>query len=395
MNISISSSESLIDAKALDRVTQAVENATGLPNPFYNDAGLFEIEKQAVFAKNWACLGFASDVPEVGSAKPIDFLGQPLVMIRDKDEGVNVFENTCRHRGMIIVNEAKKTKGILRCPYHSWCYDSKGKLRTTPHVGGAGHNTHEGIKKDELSLNQIRSHEWLGLIFINLDGQAEPFETQHATLLEQWAEFNNRPLYFGGEDSQFTLKVNCNWKLAVENYCESYHLPWIHPGLNSYSRLEDHYNIVEQHQYSGQGTVVYNPTLNDNGLTFPNFDGLSDKWDTGAEYISLFPNVLLGVHRDHTFAIVLEPVTHDQTLEHVAILYTSPDAQGEKFANLRQQNTAMWREIFEEDVFVVEGMQKGRNAANFDGGKFSPIMDPPTHCFHEWVANQFKNHLDK
>ena len=34
-----------------------------------------------------------------------------------------------------------------------------------------------------------------------------------------------------------------NWKLAVENYCESYHLPWVHPGLNSYSRLEDHYHI--------------------------------------------------------------------------------------------------------------------------------------------------------
>jgi hypothetical protein len=49
----------------------------------------------------------------------------------------------------------------------------------------------------------------------------------------------------------------------------------------------------------------------------------------------------------------------------------------------------MWRQVFLEDVFVVEGMQRGRHAAGFDGGKFSPVMDAPTHCFHEWVARQF------
>ena len=52
-------------------------------------------------------------------------------------------------------------------------------------------------------------------------------------------------LHHGGPESSFILDVNSNWKLAVENYSESYHLPWVHPGLNSYSRLQDHYNIVE------------------------------------------------------------------------------------------------------------------------------------------------------
>ena len=39
----------------------------------------------------------------------------------------------------------------------------------------------------------------------------------------------NQEQFHGGEDSKFKLKVKCNWKLAVENYCESYHLPWVHP----------------------------------------------------------------------------------------------------------------------------------------------------------------------
>jgi hypothetical protein len=44
--------------------------------------------------------------------------------------------------------------------------------------------------------------------------------------------------------------------------------------------------------------------------------------------------------------------------------------------------------VFEEDIFVVEGMQAGRAAPGFDGGRFSPAMDGPTHMFHAWVAGR-------
>ena len=67
--------------------------------------------------------------------------------------------------------------------------------------------------------------------------------------------------------------------------------------------------------YAGQGTMVYAPQISDDGRYFPNFDGLSAKWDTGAEYVALFPNVLLGVHRDHYFAIILTPDEPEKTIE--------------------------------------------------------------------------------
>ena len=127
----------------------------------------------------------------------------------------------------------------------------------------------------------------------------------------------------------------------------------------------------------------------DEHRAFSNFDGLSPKWNTGAEYVALFPNVLLGVHRDHTFAILLEPQSHNRTVERVEIFYASEDMCGPEMADLREKNSKMWKDIFIEDIFVVEGMQKGRSASMFDGGKFSPVMDPPTHCFHEWVAGRF------
>jgi len=60
----------------------------------------------------------------------------------------------------------------------------------------------------------------------------------------------------------FKLKAKCNWKFAIENYCESYHLPWVHPGLNTYSKISDHYHIQGlPNRFAGQGTVVYNPRL--------------------------------------------------------------------------------------------------------------------------------------
>jgi choline monooxygenase len=98
----------------------------------------------------------------------------------------------------------------------------------------------------------------------------------------------------------------------------------------------------------------------------------------------------LGAQRDHAFVIVLEPVTHTQTREHIHLYYASPKTD----TALREKNAAQWKVVFEEDIFVVEGMQKGRHAPGFDGGRFSPAMDGPTHCFHDWVATQVASHLD-
>ena len=106
----------------------------------------------------------------------------------------------------------------------------------------------------------------------------------------------------------------------------------------------------------------------------------------------MYPNVLLGVHRDHTFAIVLEPLDQGHTREHIEVFYASEAGIDEAHADLRQTNTRMWKTVFKEDIGVVEGMQRGRSAPQFDGGVFSPVMDNATHCFHQWVANRYLNH---
>lgn len=371
----------------LSLVRQTVAKANGLPNAHYIDQNIYDQEKQALLFSQWAGLAACADVPEAGDAVPLSFLGMPLLLIRDKAQRVRVFQNTCRHRGMILIETAQKIEGAIRCPYHSWCYATDGRLVSTPHVGGAGHNTHEGIDRGALGLVEIHTHVWRGIVWVNINGNAPPFGQAMQDVIQRWAEFN-QPMHHGGPDSRFELEVKCNWKLAVENYCESYHLPWVHPGLNSYSRLEDHYNIEKYGHYSGQGSYVYRQLKGEDGARFPDFQGLSDKWQTAAEYIAVYPNVLLGVHRDHAYAIILLPHGPEKTTEHIHIFYPAGDTD----KSLRAQNTSQWKSIFEEDIFVVEGMQRGRHGIHFDGGRFSPVMDAPTHCFHDWVAARMQSY---
>ncbi|SHH23486.1 aromatic ring-hydroxylating oxygenase subunit alpha [Marivita hallyeonensis] len=376
----------VIDPTLAD-VQKPTAQARGLPNAHYTDPTQFDEERDALFGAGWAGLAVASDVPSPGDAVPITFVGIPLLLIRGRDDVVRVFQNICRHRGMILVEAPRKIEGAIRCPYHSWCYSTQGKLVATPHVGGPGQNAHAEMDRDTLGLIEVRSHIWLDVVWINLSGDAPDFGDAMREVIARWAEFD-QPMVHGGQDSTFNLTVNGNWKLAVENYCESYHLPWVHPGLNSYSRLEDHYNIEIEGTTSGQGTLVYRQLADEAGTTFPDFVGLGEKWDAGAEYLSVFPNVLLGVHRDHAYAIILLPDGPEKTTEYVHIYYASEDTD----ETLRRRNTAQWKVVFEEDIFVVEGMQRGRRAPGFDGGRFSPAMDGPTHCFHRWAAKRLADH---
>lgn len=371
----------------LSSVRRPVSQANGLPNEHYINSDIFDEEKHALLFKKWAGLAVGADVPDPGDAVPITFLGMPLLLIRDRSNQIRVFQNTCRHRGMILVETPQKIEGAIRCPYHSWCYTTDGRLVSTPHVGGPGHNTHKDIDRAMLGLIEIRSHIWRDVVWVNINGKAAPFEQAMRDVIQRWSEFD-QPMYHGGTDSRFELKLKCNWKLAVENFCESYHLPWIHPGLNSYSRLEDHYNIENYGHYSGQGTLVYRQIEGENGARFPDFSGLSEKWQTSAEYISVYPNVLLGVQRDHAFAILLIPDGPENTVEKIHLYYPSNATD----AALRAKNTEQWKGVFKEDVFVVEGMQRGRHGTQFDGGRFSPVMDSPTHCFHDWTAQNVQAH---
>ncbi len=374
----------------LSGVLAPTEAAKGMPNAFYTDPRAYAVERERIFERTWVGVGFGKDVPDAGDVVPVEIMGLPLIVTRDKSRTVRVFHNVCSHRGMRLVTEPAKGKSVLACPYHAWCYGLDGGLRGTPSIGGAGVNELEGFDRKQHGLKEVRSRVWMDTIFVNVSGDAPPFEDRIAPLAARWADFAGRPMFHGGDESSSVLEVACNWKLAVENYCESYHLPWVHPGLNTYSRLEDHYHLRDEDgaAFSGQGSVVYRPIEDQDGTVFPYLTDIDEKWETAGEYIALYPNVLYGAHRDHWFAMLLEPLGHARTRERVEIWYFDETSLEDRYETLRRNNAQQWRVVFQEDIFAVEGMQQGRESPGFQGGVFSKIMDGPTHDFHKWVASR-------
>ena len=184
----------------LTRVKAPIANAKGLPNGCYVNPEMYQQEQDEIFTKGWAAIGFSHDVPEAGWVCPVEFMGQPLLITRNKAGEIQVFENVCRHRGMILVSEHKRLSGPITCIYHAWSYDLDGALRATPHLGGPDIHEHEEVNCASLALNKIDSAVWRNVIFVNLSGDAQPFDDYIAPLAQRWAEFD-QPIYFGGEDS--------------------------------------------------------------------------------------------------------------------------------------------------------------------------------------------------
>jgi choline monooxygenase len=374
----------------LAQVRLPVAQAAGLPNATYLSEACFRHERDAVMGGAWAAIAFTDSIPERAFAQPIDFMGLPLLAVRDRHGTLRVFHNVCSHRGMKLVSEPAEVKGLITCRYHCWSYATNGDLKATPHIGGVEQHHLGGFDNSAHGLKPVRSAVFMGMLFVNLSGDA-PELAEHVAQLRRRAQDllgaqGWQQLHPGSSDARLSLIAHCNWKLAVENYCEAYHLPWVHPELNSYSRLEDHYCFLSDN-FAGQGSRSYRGS-EVAGVHLPRLAAWPPDRMHVAEYPTLYPNVLLGFQADHAFAIILVPEAPDRTREELRIFYVGEGATGDAWRACRAATLSAWRIVFEQDLSAVEQLQLGRASPGFDGGVFSPAMDTATHHFHEWVARR-------
>ena len=379
-------------SQAVSELVAAVERpigqATGLPNPVYTSTEFFRLERDRIFAPSWACLGHACDVAQPGDLHPMQLLGVPLLVTRTASGAVRVFHNVCSHRGNQLVWEPCRTRGAIRCPYHAWTYDLEGRLTGTPNIGGPGRHEADGFERGAHGLEPVRSAVWLDLVFVNLSGDAEPFAEFIAPLAQRFERLGGpeyeRRLRPAATHGELRFDVRANWKLALENNLDASHLPWVHPSLNRQSPLEDHYCFMDQAGFAGQGSSAYD-TVPHESPALPRIEAWPDRI---GEYPCLYPNVFVSGHADHFWSMVLEPVAPDRTVERWRGYFVDEAADGAEFEPARATIREGWMSILGEDVAVVEGMQRGRGSPAFHGGIFTPVLDPPLHHFHRWVANR-------
>ena len=166
----------IIEKTKLDVVNNPIEQSHGLPNECYTSEAYTKIERKKIFEDKWIVIGVASSVPNKGDAKPFNLLDLPIIILRDKKDKIRVFHNVCSHRGYKILQKPCNIKNTIRCPYHSWSYNTDGKLIATPHIGGMNKHHAKNFNKSASGLKEIRSAVWLDLILINISNNEIPFE---------------------------------------------------------------------------------------------------------------------------------------------------------------------------------------------------------------------------
>ena len=287
----------------------------GLASRYYTDPAVAELEQQRIFNRTWQIVGHVTDLPNPGS-RIVGSLGRTeVVVVRTEDGSIRAHLNTCRHRGTRLVSEPGEEKA-LRCPYHGWTYHLDGEL-----VGAPEGRTIPCLDKSKLSLFSAKVEVFCGLIFVNLDLDAEPLAPQ----LEGIRPMLER--YLGGEMEPFgdyrihgdkaTDAQPSNWKVVVDNYLEGYHVPVAHPGL---MRLLDYkrYSVETAPAYA-----VYDAPLrekpSDNWaerlyqrLVRP-MPGLIEEDERVFRYIAIYPNTVIDLYPDHVLIWKMNPLAVDST----------------------------------------------------------------------------------
>lgn len=208
--------------KLMDRLAecgaQPFEKARSLPPELYADTEILALEKAKLFGGEWICACRADLVKEPGDYVTIDILNQPIIVLRDLAGDIRALSNICRHRNMKILDGSGNRKR-LSCPYHGWTYDLAGNLVGAPHTDGFSVEA-----KSDCKLPEIQITQWLGWIYVSL-GQPEDLAPRLTALETELSPFNLAEM-----QTVFTISDvwNCNWKLLIENFIESYHLFRVH-----------------------------------------------------------------------------------------------------------------------------------------------------------------------
>ena len=197
-----------------------------LPGHYYYDPAVYEVEKRKVFYNSWQYVGHVSMLPGPGTYITREILDQSVMLIRDRDREIRAFFNVCQHRAhRLLEGEGRLASACITCPYHAWTYDFTGRLRTA-----------RGMEKSldfdiaTCSLAQVRLGQFLGFLFVNLDGKAPPFQEVTGGIAEEVAKFSPKAAeFFCADRSEYVLKAN--WKNSVENYSECLHCPTRHRSL--------------------------------------------------------------------------------------------------------------------------------------------------------------------
>jgi choline monooxygenase len=351
-----------------------IARAKTLATDFYTDSSCFEEAKEKIFAASWQFIGDTGLVKEPGQCYPFtlleDYLNEPLLLTRDKDNQLYCLSNVCTHRGNLLIGEPCKVTN-LRCKYHGRLFRLDGKFHSMPEFKEV-----ENFPSAYDDLHKLPLFQWGNWLFTALNANlSEKVFLQPMMDRVGWmpvGEFQYRP------ELSKVYNVRANWALYCENYLEGFHIPFVHAGLNT---------VIDYGNYTTELFEYSNLQLGIAKDGDDCFDLPKDSPDYGkkvaAYYFWGFPNMMFNFYPWGLSVNIVKPVSPAQT-KVIFLSYVWKEEKLDTGAGSGLDKVEM------EDEEIVENVQKGIRSRFYNHGRYSVTREQGTHHFHRLIAKFMK-----
>lgn len=287
-----------------------------MPVSIYVDPAHFEREWAKLFRRMPVPATVSGLLPEPKMAVAHDAYGIPLLLTRDTDGVVHAFLNVCTHRGSKLVESDEPHHcPRMSCPYHAWTFGLDGRL-----IGVPRSEVFPTLDKATHGLRRLFAKEAGGIIWVGLDPACEPdFSNAAGPLSADLEAFNIPNMYVFGR-KRFDLAAN--WKILVETFLETYHVPPLHkntvaPQFAEVPTLMTHFG---PHTRQTTGRADFTP------------DGFDIDVDKLHRHVThayhLFPSAVLVTSPYHINFVTMMPRAADRTIVDCYMLTnTVPDTE--------------------------------------------------------------------
>ena len=379
---------------------QAEVDRTGPPEGFpalpplapgrYTSQDFFDLEMEHLWGKVWLYGAHTAQLPEPGSYVLLDIPWAPVFLMRDKDGEIRAFYNVCSHRGAPLVTEPEGKVSLLRCTYHQWTYDTRGRLISVMDE----RDFPEPFDKDCLGLQEVRCELWGNWIFINEDPNAQPLLEWLDMLVPDFEQFEIETLRPAAIRS---YELECNWKLTMDAFLEVYHIKGIHPQTVAASL--DHTGAVMRLLPNGHTcmTCPTNAPQEEQRDLRGYGDGAKDDagnviemptvavGEIAANYHvshNVFPNVITPVGETARQFLMFWPISKTRT--RVDVVHFGRDWGDADRPNGWDPLLDFWEVVMAEDLQFLEWQQKAVLSPGFKGYRLS-YMERRIYYAHESI----------
>ena len=164
-------------------------------------------------------MGRTDEIPSPGDYRCTETAGGPIVVLRDEEDGIRAFANTCRHRGARLLEGTGACERIV-CPYHGWTYALNGELRAAPRMQRT-----RAFDRSHHGLVPLRVETWQGFMFVSFDPEIALLSIYYGDLFERYASYRFDEMV---TTRRQRYELACNWKLLIDNAHEAYHTSVVH-----------------------------------------------------------------------------------------------------------------------------------------------------------------------